>query len=393
MENDKAMLEYVSLIDRLDVGANKDTLPPPDRPNAVRRTSLKPGQVLMKQGILYKQRDVFKGWRPRNFVLIDNTLTYYVEGEEGTPKGTLALSGCSCAAGTPSRAEGVEYFHFTITHPGNNKPYHLSALSKTEADDWIAKINQAGKTQDPQISSKTTHTRRSTYTTNGAEGGSMKEAADTAMALEGVQSPASSTVPFSDSGANSATDRAAEETESAATNAPSTNDTAIVKPDATLKNVPAHLADKLESKIADMFDAISPGAPGWEIFMDKEGVKGLKRPGQGDLSAIRADSLFPYNILDVFQCVTSVECLMIMDTMRKQQDKLKILSNHSWIEYFRFRDVSALLVYGYGLPVVFIRCECPSARDTRIFAPSDIVFRMLTSRLPACCLLTTVWLP
>lgn len=115
--------------------------------------------------------------------------------------------------------------------------------------------------------------------------------------------------------------------------------TALVKAEATLKGIPAHLTEKLENKVALMFDAVSPGAPGWEIFMDKDGVKGLKRPGQGDLSAIRADSLMPYNILDVFQCVTSVECLMIMDPMRKQQDKLKILSNHSWIEYFRFRDV------------------------------------------------------
>lgn len=335
MENEKAMLEYINLIDRLDSG-NKDGLSAPDRPNAVRRTSLKPGQMLMKQGILYKQRDVFKGWRPRNFVLIDNILTYYVEGED-QPKGTLALSGCTCVADTPTMSDGVEYFPFKLTHPGNNKPYHLSALSKPEADDWINKINQAGRTNDPQISAKTNNTRRNSYT----EGSSMKEAAAAAMALESTQST-TSTVPFSDAGASTSAGAGAGSgvAESDSTGSVTTNGTAIVKPDATLKNIPAHLTEKLESKINAMFDAISPGAPGWEIFMDKDGVKGLKRPGQGDLSAIRADSLMPYNILDVFQCVTSVECLMIMDSMRKQQDKLKILSNHSWIEYFRFRDVS-----------------------------------------------------
>jgi hypothetical protein len=341
LENEKAMLEYIALIDRLDVGANKEVQPQPDRPNAIRRTSLKPGQILMKQGVLYKQRDVFKGWRPRNFVLIDNTLSYYIEGEEGTPKGTLALSGCTCTADTPTMADGVEYFPFTLTHPGNNKPYHLSAISKAEADDWITKINQAGKTSEPQISAKTTNTRRATYT----ESASLKESAAAAMASssDAAGPAAASTVPFKTApsaaaagDAPASSENVAEEGDAPAAGAPANS---IVKPDATMKNIPSHLTELLEKKVADMFDAISPGAPGWEIFMDKEGVKGLKRPGQGDLSAIRADAMMPYNILDVFQCVTSVECLLVMDSMRKQQDKLKIFSNHTWVEYFRFKEV------------------------------------------------------
>lgn len=345
MESDKAMLEYVSLIDRLEIGSNKEaTIAPLDRPNAIRRTSLKPGQVLMKQGVLYKQRDVFKGWRPRLFVLIDNNLTYYIEGEEGTPKGSLSLSGCSCVAETPTMSEGVEYFPFTLTHPGSSRPYHLSALSKAESDDWMAKINQAVKTNEPQISAKTGISRRGTFTTAGPDSPSPMAAAAAAAVASANEAPATSTVPFKS---------ATVEGGSAKTPSDATADAppllvagnSVLKPEATLKNVPAHLSTILESKIAAMFDAISPGAPGWEIFMDKEGVKGLKRPGQGDLSAIRADAFMPYNILDVFQCVTSVECLMVMDPMRKQQDKLKILSNHSWVEYFRFKEVQSYCCY------------------------------------------------
>ena len=34
-----------------------------------------------KEGILYKQRDVFKGWRPRKFQLQDSFLHYYLEND------------------------------------------------------------------------------------------------------------------------------------------------------------------------------------------------------------------------------------------------------------------------------------------------------------------------
>lgn len=334
------MLEFVSLIDRLDVGNSPTKEAQFEKPSTVRRSSLKPGQILMKQGTLYKQRDVFKGWRPRHFVLIDNTLTYFIEGEEGTPKGILALTGCSCVADTPSMVDGEEFFPFTITHPGTSKPYHLSASSKADADDWIAKINQAAKSSElPNGSTKQGNNRRATYTnvTNSPTSIPIAPDAD-------VPSSAPSTVPFKSnaSATSSISESAADGTvnkdgEENGVVAPAGN--SILKPEAVMKNIPSHLTDTLESKICEMFDAISPGAPGWEIFMDKDGVKGLKRPGAGDLSAIRADALMPYNILDVFQCVTSVECLMIMDPMRKQQDKLKILSNHSWIEYFRFKEV------------------------------------------------------
>jgi hypothetical protein len=340
MENEKAMLDYISLIDRLEVGnSSKETQLDKSQPsqNTIRRTSLKPGQMLMKQGVLYKQRDVFKGWRPRQFVLIDNTLTYYIEGEEGTPKGTLVLTGCTCAAATPTMADGVEYFHFTLTHPHNSKPYHLSAISKADADDWIAKINQAAKVpiQDTPNSSSKAQVRRSSYS------GSPNSTEVTPPSPN--DSKSSQSVPFKTKTATFADDiePVPEAAEAEFTGAPGAVGSAksILKPDATYKNIPAHLKDLVETKIEEMFDAVSPGAPGWEIFMDKDGVKGMKRPGSGDFAAIRADCTMPYNILDVFQIVTSAECQLVMDTMRKQQDVVKVFSNHTWLDYLRFKEV------------------------------------------------------
>lgn len=288
--------------------------------------------MLMKQGTLYKQRDHFKGWRPRQFVLIDNTLSYYIDGEDGTPRGSLVLTGCTCEEATPTMADGVEYFHFTLTHPNNSKPYNLSALSKTDADDWIAKINQAAKVTDAPGSTSKPTMRRTSFT-NAAPPASVDTPTESVKSTKSSQN-----VPFqpnSNTVASSSTDEsAADEADTSAATG-----TTLLKPEATVKNLPVHLKDIVESKILEMFDAVSAGAPGWEIFMDKDGVKGLKRPGKGDVSAIRADCTMPYNILDVFQTVTSAESCLIMDPMRKQQDVLKVFSNHTWVDYLRFKEV------------------------------------------------------
>lgn len=351
MENEKAMLEFNSLIDRLDVSTSpRDAQVDKPSQGAIRRTSLKPGQMLMKQGTLYKQRDHFKGWRPRQFVLIDNTLSYYIDGEDSTPRGSLVLTGCTCEEATPTMADGVEYFHFTLTHPGNSKPYHLSALSKVDADDWIAKINQAAKVTDAPNSASKPAMRRTSFTNTTNTPASVDT--PTAVSDSAKYSKSSQNVPFqSNNASNTVTTSGVAERESTADDSAdagaATTGTAILKPEATVKNLPAHLKDIVESKILEMFDAVSPGAPGWEIFMDKDGVKGLKRPGKGDVSAIRADCTMPYNILDVFQTVTSAECCLIMDPMRKQQDVLKVFSNHTWVDYLRFKEVRSIFDFVY----------------------------------------------
>jgi hypothetical protein len=371
IENEKAMLDFISTVDRLEkVSAPKEecvsekSSPGP----SMRKVNLKPGQTLTKQGTLYKQREYFKGWRPRQFDLIDSTLSYYIEAEDQNPRGTLALTGCTAVAAPTVIVDGVEYFPFLLTHKDSNRPYNLSALTKADADDWIEKINQAAELPRDQPIAKPS--RRTTFTTSGKGtdigGIGQNNSVDGSENASSAGGAPLSSVPFkaTNNGVNavgmSMAAAAAAATASALASAddggtgtgagagaPSTPSTLgsiggvnIIKPDASLKNIPAHLTSKVDSKMADLLDAFSPGSPGWEVFMDKEGVKGLKRPMQGgDLSAIRADAQLPFNVLDVFQTITSVECLAVMDPMRREMTKLKILSNHTWIEYLRFKEV------------------------------------------------------
>lgn len=67
---------------------------------------------ITRQGTLYKQRDVFKGWRPRHFVLSDYFLQYYIEPDDVLPRNTLDLTGESAVTALPS----IDLSHHRLCH-------------------------------------------------------------------------------------------------------------------------------------------------------------------------------------------------------------------------------------------------------------------------------------
>ena len=140
MSIEKSMQEYTNLVDSLEPSARRS--PSISAGGASNSTSTKitaaPVQhdapvSVRKQGTLYKQRDLFKGWRPRHFVLQDNFLHYYLEPDDPVPRNTLDLTGCSITTTKSVTVDGVEYFPFVITHPKSKTPYHLSSDSKLDA--------------------------------------------------------------------------------------------------------------------------------------------------------------------------------------------------------------------------------------------------------------------
>lgn len=96
--------------------------------------------AIKKQGLLYKQRDVFKGWRPRHFVLQESLLHYYIDADDPVPRKTLDVSGCSAIAIKSTIVDGVEYFPFVITHPKSPITYNLASVTKTDSDAWLTAI-------------------------------------------------------------------------------------------------------------------------------------------------------------------------------------------------------------------------------------------------------------
>ena len=124
----------------------------------------------------------------------------------------------------------------------------------------------------------------------------------------------------------------------------------------TIKDFPADLVVTLDAKIEELYTLLSPNAPGLENFLDKDGLTAKKRVVVKDalnLVHVRAEYTFPFNIVDVFGVLTNSADQLLTDSMKKEQSKLKVISKHSWIEYFAIKGVIQLylfLIKGYNLP-------------------------------------------
>jgi len=110
----------------------------------------------------------------------------------------------------------------------------------------------------------------------------------------------------------------------------------------TIKDFPADLAATLDAKIEELYTLLSPNTPGLEQFLDKDGLTAKKRVVVKDalnLLHVRAEYTFPYNIVDVFGVLTNSADQLLTDSMKKEQSKLKVISKHSWIEYFAIKGI------------------------------------------------------
>lgn len=98
-----------------------------------------PGGALLgldKRGKLKKQRDIFRGWRERYFVLDGKMLWYYESKSEHYPKGSIYLeSDCEVIPWPEGRkGDARKLFTFRICHPPSKLEYRLGADSQEEMD-------------------------------------------------------------------------------------------------------------------------------------------------------------------------------------------------------------------------------------------------------------------
>ena len=101
----------------------------------------------IKEGTLYKQRDVFKGWRPRHFVLKGTILHYFLEEGNADPKRSLDLRGCTVSQTNLTRVNDTDYFVFIITQTTQTRSYVIAATTKEEADAWVDVLSIAAATE------------------------------------------------------------------------------------------------------------------------------------------------------------------------------------------------------------------------------------------------------
>jgi hypothetical protein len=290
-----------------------------------RRGSALAIQGVIKEGTLYKQRDVFKGWRPRRFVLQEGFLHYYYEQDDVSPRRSMDIAGCKVSAEKSGKfgENDQELFPFVISHIKASKVYTLAADSKEEADDWIAKISTAAQASEG---------RASGYAAGGHT-----------SILES----------------------------SAAAGAPSSKFSAF-RPEIALANVPPRFLSKLERAVAALVESVDPTAPNWEPMFEKQGIIAKKRAG--DVVCVRGDGNVPFSLPDVLSIITNAEGLVDVDAQLQSARMVKAYSSSTFVHQYKYKGV---------WPASPRDCVCLC--HWRLLADSRVVFLAFSEKLDELC--------
>lgn len=92
---------------------------------------------IVKEGTLFKQKDIFKGWRARYFVLDEMFLHYYAKQGDVVPLKSILVLGSTVATVKSTKVGEQEYFPFVIANHKSQKTYNLSVHTEAEAQEWI----------------------------------------------------------------------------------------------------------------------------------------------------------------------------------------------------------------------------------------------------------------
>jgi len=246
----------------------------------------------IKEGVLFKQRDFMKGWRPRHFILQDTFLHYFLEADDVVPRASMDISGCNISHLDPKRVGQLEYFPFALTHGsahhGREKAvYTLASDSRIEADDWVDKIRMAA-------------TNAVFHAAAAAEA-----AASTSTAVHNVRDSVFGGLgECVEHGGGGGVSGAAGGSGVGGGGGGDDSLYVMQNPETTLKDIPEHIKKKLENVVRTMVNAVDPGAK-WEPLFEKNGVVARKRPG--DVVCVRGDGFLPYDVMDIFKLINTSE--------------------------------------------------------------------------------------
>lgn len=263
-------------------------------PATTSTTAIKPvttSVTISKEGVLYKQRDVFKGWRPRRFTLQDSLLHYYLENsdEASVPRKTMELCGCSVIDVKPTKVGDVDYYPFVISHPSSALTYNLASTSKEETNDWVSKIREASLLQRSETPKSTIVDRLLERKVREGD-------------IDGQ-----STLPF-------------------------------LNPDSTVKNIPEKLKWKVEAAIQSLFNAVYEEDNEWEVLFEKHSVLAKKKPNTGVIT-VKGESLVNYQIKDVFDAIINEDKFREIDEQIFSSKVLKTYSVNTFVVYRQSKHV------------------------------------------------------
>lgn len=267
----------------------------------------------LKEGILYKQREVIKGWRPRYFKLDSHFLHYYLHKSDVIPRKTLQINRDVRITmdPTPRVVNGTAYFPFHISSPKSSTIYHLSSYHQEETSEWVKLLKSVASSDSSRESfSASGHHKRK----NSAE----KERGD-----EGVLSRQ-----------EQVEEGQVEEIEEQDDD----SDEVCYHKKATLSNLTPEMASKLNQSVELILD-LAFGAPEeWSLLFEKKGVTGSRKLGSG-IICVRGETILPYTIPEIYGIISRAERRKQLDSMLETYARVKWFSHHTGVEYLQSKGV------------------------------------------------------
>jgi acyl-CoA-binding protein len=245
---------------------------------------------VVKEGILYKQKDIFKGWRSRYFVLDESFLHYYASKGDIIPLKSILVLGCTIATVKSTKVGDKEHFPFVIANHKSQKTYNLSVQSQSEADEWVKAIQSV--VQHPSPSSH--------Y--SGQIDRLMPRRPKPDSELDGKNSPF---YPIRD--------------------------------DQALLAIPEKFLPKINKSIQVVTENCN-SEEDWTSLFEKEDVKAHWKTTNAGL-CVKSETTVMYSLIDVFSLLVNVNRRKDIDYMLSACRTLKKMSNNTTIEYNRFKQV------------------------------------------------------
>jgi len=283
------------------------------RRSSTGKTDLEAGGAVRMEGVLYKQRDVFKGWRSRDFVLQGTFLHYYMQKDDITPKKSMDVSGCSVIAVGKTKVGDQTLFPFVISHPSSTKSYNLASDTPEGTASWVDVIKEASMKQRSE----------------GSESG---EGPYMGRLLDRRPPPLVQDV-----------DMTSEEKFIAESIRP-------MNPETSLLGMPMRYAGKMESAVESLLDSIGDDSTmQWERLYVKQGVSVFKAAGSSGASAIcvRGEATLNYPPTEVFGTLMNPAITKTLNPQINMTEKKKLFSDNTFVEYIKCKQVWPTAVRDY----------------------------------------------
>lgn len=271
--------------------------------------------TIVKEGVLYKQREHLRGWLPRYFTLDQNFLHYFLKKDDILPRNSLQICpGIRVVNDVVAKvSNGITYYPFTIMHPNSSQQYHLSAVTLSDSISW-AKTIQAlanGDTIPSSISSLSQSSNENTKPHSHASHPPPPPPASHGLS----SSPALEPEDLS-----------------------SLSDWEPIQRKLTLQNLNEEMAAKVEQLVDKILSFTVNCSEAWTPMFDRHGVVGMKRPGNG-LICVRGETVMPYTIPEIYGLISMSDKRKELDPQLDTYTRMKEYSYHTGTEHLLFKAI------------------------------------------------------